>query len=270
MRFSMVEPGGFLRNYIDYYCFMETDRYDTDVVERVIPTENVQLMFHYKNPFVVHDGIERKLVQPRTILSGLSSSFADVSTHGEAGVVFVSFSVMKACHFLPFALSDIENSSIDMADAFGSEIYRIEEQLYLASGIKERTAVIDNFLLRRFSPIPDTDRFLIEKGASIIRSCGGRISAKVLADQLVITPKSLERRFIDYVGKTPKQFIKLIRFRKILTDLGDGACRNLTECAYRNGYFDQSHFIRDFKSFTGLSPKKFLAQYPSCDTSGYN
>ena len=51
--FSIVRPTGFLKNFIKHYCFMESDFHVEDVIERVIPTENIQLMFHYKAPFVV-------------------------------------------------------------------------------------------------------------------------------------------------------------------------------------------------------------------------
>jgi len=53
MNFQIVQPSGFLKNYIKHYCFMESDIHDADVTERVIPPENIQLMFPYKNPFVV-------------------------------------------------------------------------------------------------------------------------------------------------------------------------------------------------------------------------
>jgi AraC-like DNA-binding protein len=73
---------------------------------------------------------------------------------------------------------------------------------------------------------------------------GGQIPAAELANRLSVTSKTLERKFAAYIGKTPRQYSKLIRFRQILKDISSIKNVTLTEHAFRNGYFDQSHFIR--------------------------
>ena len=241
---------------------MESDIYDKDVMERVIPAENIQLMFHYKNPFVVIHSNDSLIKQPRSIISGLSDNYSDVSTAGETGVVFISFHPTGACHFFNFPLSEIENLSVDLSDIFDAEIRQIEELLYLKDTIKEKVTVIENFLISRYSPIPSNDSLLIQKGVVIVKNSKGQTTVKYLSDCLYTSPKTLERKFAKYLGKTTKQLIKLIRFQEVLHDFSCVNERSLTEHAYRNGYFDQSHFIHDFKSYTGYTPKEFSAKYP--------
>lgn len=261
MKFHLEEPSSFLKNYIKHYCFMESDVYDDDVTERVIPTESVQLMFHYKNPFIVHHQNRTTIKQPRSIISGLSNSYSDVSSFGEAGVVFVTFYPNGACHFFDFPLSHIENKSLDLSEIYNIEIMQVEENLILKKTIREKTLVIEDFLTKRFSPIPSYDNIIIQKGIEIIKLNKGQTTAKNLSGILSITPKSLERKFSQYLGKTTKQIIKLIRFQEVISDLSAGNYLNLTEYAYRNGYFDQAHFIKDFKAYSGLTPKKFVSKY---------
>jgi AraC-like DNA-binding protein len=262
MTFRIVHPSGFLKKFVKQYCFMETDVHEGNVMERVIPTENVQLMFHYKNPFVVFHSNNKLVTQPRSIISGLSHSFSDVSTNGESGVVFISFYPTGACHFFDFPLSEIENQSIDMSDVLGNEIGQIEETLYFANTIEEKTGIIESFLLRRYSPIPSHDYLLLQKGIDIIKWEKGQSNAVTLSDSLATSPKTLERKFARYLGKTTKQMIKLIRFQQILHNLSSCKTLSLTNQAYLNGYFDQSHFIHDFKTFSGYTPKEFLIRYP--------
>lgn len=247
---------------------MESDIYDADVMERVIPTENIQLMFHYKNPFVVFHPNDSVIKQPRSIISGLSDNYSDVSTAGETGVVFISFQPTGACHFFNFPLSEIENLSVDLTDIFNSEIRQIEELLYLKDTIREKVTVIENFLIRRYSPIPSHDGLLIQKGVEIVKNCKGQTNAKYLSDYLYTSPKTLERKFAKYLGKTTKQLIKLIRFQEVLHDFSCVNELSLTEHAYKNGYFDQSHFIHDFKSYTGYTPKEFNTKYPDFNMAG--
>jgi len=247
---------------------MESDVSDGDIMERVIPTENVQLMFHYKNPFVVLHPFNTVVKQPRSILSGLTDTFSDVSTNGEAGVVFISFYPLGACHFFLFPLSEVENQSVDLSDVIGKEIPQIEEMLFQKKTLAGKVSVIENFLLKHFSPIPSYDNLLLEKGLEIIKNCKGQTTAKSLSDNLSVTSKSLERKFSQYLGKTTKQVIKLVRFQEILMDISMNKNMPLTEYAYRNGYFDQSHFIRDFKSYSGYTPKEFVTRFPDFDLNG--
>lgn len=262
MRFQIIQAGGFLKNFVRHYCLMETDAVEGNMVERVIPTENVQLMFHYRNPFVVchQNNITRQ--QPRSIVSGLSNSYSDVSTFGEAGVVFVQFYPAGACHFFNFPLSELENQSFDLSDLFNAEIRQIEEQLFHAKTVQEKIAVIENFLLSNYSSIPYYDNALLANGIQLIKQHKGQLTANSLSQKLAIAPKSLERKFSSRLGKTPKQYIKLIRFQETLKDFSQHKHIRLTEYAYRNGYFDQAHFIRDFKSYTGYTPKEFVERYP--------
>ena len=262
MRINMVKPSIFLNNYIKHYCFMESDICDGNIIERVIPAENIQLMFHYKDPFVTVHSNDRVVKQPRSIISGLNDSYANVSTNGETGVVFVSFYPAGACHFFNFPLSEIENQNVDLSDIFSTDIRQIEEMLFLKDTIKNKVSVIEKYLLSRFSPIPSYDSLLIRKGVDFIKSCKAQTTASSLSDSLSITTKSLERKFSQYLGKTTKQFIKLIRFQEILQDFSVNKNISLTQLAYNNGYFDQSHFIRDFKTYSGYTPKEFITKYP--------
>jgi AraC-like DNA-binding protein len=83
-----------------------------------------------------------------------------------------------------------------------------------------------------------------------------------LASQLAVTSKSLERKFASLIGKSPKQFIRIIRFQEVMNGLVNHQPQCLTEFAFNNGYFDQSHFIREFKAFSGYTPREFVKLCP--------
>lgn len=68
--------------------------------------------------------------------------------------------------------------------------------------------------------------------------------------------KKLERQFLQHAGYTPKEFVKISRFYTALKQLYKNK-HSLTDIGHGCGYYDQSHFIKDFKSFTSLSPSDF-------------
>ena len=268
MTFQFVEPSGFLKHYIRPYCFMESDMKEPDLVERVIPTEGIQIMFHYKTPFVVLHPNQQEISQPRSFVSGLSDSYSDVSTNGATGVVFINFYPLGASFFFNFPLSEIENQNVDLSEIFQSDIKEVEEQLFNKNSVLERVQVIEQFFLKRFNPIGHQDQILIRKGIEMIKHHKGIVTAKALSESLYTTPKTLERKFSQYVGKPTKQVIKLIRFQELLSDFNPSKIISLSEFALQKGYFDQSHFIHDFKSYTGYTPKEFARKYPNYNKNG--
>ncbi len=91
-----------------------------------------------------------------------------------------------------------------------------------------------------------------------ITSSDGNIGISDLCDGLNIHQKKLERVFVSQVGVSPKQFAKIIRFYKTHRVLSQEGIDNLTQKILDKGYFDQAHFNRDFKKFTGMSPSSKL------------
>ena len=230
MRFQYIKPTGLLARYIRHYWVLETDDSEGEICERVIPTGNVEWMFHYRKTFVVKDKVP--VYQPQSMVSGINSNFFDVATRGESGVIAVTFYPYGSANFLRFPLSEIENSSINLEDIFNTTGKETEEQICLAHSQAERIAIIEKFLLRCFNPVKNND---------------------------LLTNKSLERKFYALLGKTPKQFIRIVRFQRVIQNLSRPGDKYLTRMAYENGYFDQAHFVKDFKSLSGYTPKEFLA-----------
>ncbi|MFZ5942174.1 MAG: helix-turn-helix domain-containing protein [Bacteroidota bacterium] len=265
MNFLIVQPSPLLRNYIRSYCFMEAGAAEGVVTERVIPVPGLQLMFHYGTPFMVRQAGKPTFTQSRSFLSGLSDTWADVSTRGETGVVFIRFHLAGACHFFNFPLSHAGNLEIDLSNLYRNETRQIEEELYLERSTMGKVKIIEDFLLQCFNPLPERETRLLLAGIRLIRQSGGQITATDLAGRLAVSPRSLERKFSSCLGSSPKQLIRLFRYQEALQNLGRNSDLSFTGQACLNGYFDQSHFIRDFKAFTGYTPKEFTALYP-----GYN
>lgn len=85
----------------------------------------------------------------------------------------------------------------------------------------------------------------------------GLITISSLCETMELNERTLQRYFVKYVGISPKKFAKIIQFQSSLNQLSDRIHANLTEIVYESGYADQSHFIRNFKTFTGKNPSAF-------------
>lgn len=259
MHFRIISPNGFLKEYINYYWIMESDGDEKDMTERVIPTGNVQIMFHYGKPFIMESPEKPKIIQPKCILSGISNKWMDVTTNGNTGVFAVTFKTYGACHFFRFPLTEIEDIHVSLSDIFSDEIRTIEEKMGTLSTAEEKVKVVEDFLISKFTNVASNDEKLIKTGVDMIKRSKGRMRSVLLSENLSVTSKTLERKFSSYLGKTPKQIIKLIRFQEVFSELQSEKNPDLTDLTYKYGYYDQSHFIREFKLCSGLTPTDLLS-----------
>jgi len=84
-------------------------------------------------------------------------------------------------------------------------------------------------------------------------------SVPEIAGMCNMSPRNFNRKFIDAMGVSPKKYNRIIRFQKIINLFSSNKTNlNLTALAYEFGYADQSHFIRDFADFSGITPLTYL------------
>lgn len=261
MRFHLFTPSEHLRLYVKYYWIMESQGSEPDLGERIIPTGNTQILLHYRNPFTLFAPDTSSRRQPGQLASGLSSSWNDVITNGETGVFAITFHTSGACHFFPFPMQTLDELTVELADIYDKDIRFLTEQLGQTLTHTEKFDLVESFLIRHFSPISRYDEQLIRTGLQVITQHKGLVSTSRLADTLCVTPRTLERKFSTYLGKSPKQLSRIVRFQETLRDLYTPAPINLTEVACKYGYYDQAHFIHEFKTFSGCTPVEFQRRY---------
>jgi AraC-like DNA-binding protein len=102
----------------------------------------------------------------------------------------------------------------------------------------------------------------IQQAIHLILKSRGAATIKDIRTSLFITERTFERQFTNHVGISPKQFAKIIRFQQSLEEVTDQDLDKLTDIVYKNGFCDQSHFIRIFKEFTGQTPREFRNNQP--------
>ncbi|MEO5891153.1 MAG: helix-turn-helix domain-containing protein [Ferruginibacter sp.] len=130
---------------------------------------------------------------------------------------------------------------------------------YLQSNLNTAPMVkaISELLFSIFQAKKESLDFTIGQAIQLILNYKGQFSINELSKELNITERTLERRFVNEVGISPKQFSKIIQFQLSLEQLTIKDYSKLTDVVYANGFADQSHFIKVFKAFTGKTPKMF-------------
>lgn len=97
---------------------------------------------------------------------------------------------------------------------------------------------------------------LVTAAVNSIKQADGNAKIAALAAQLYISRDAFEKRFRTAIGTSPKHFSSILRLRKAIAIYEPG--KSLTDVALTAGFYDQAHFIREFRAFTGQSPKQFF------------
>ena len=124
----------------------------------------------------------------------------------------------------------------------------------------ERVRLLNNFLLQQTSKSKGPDAVIIQ-AVKLIVQYEGVMTVELLLQTLFVTERTLERKFKQTVGITPKRFIEIVRLNasaKRMQRMNEK--QSLAGVAYDSGYFDQSHFIKDFRKFTGFTPQQYHEQ----------
>src|SRR5690606_37694197 len=157
-----------------------------------------------------------------------------------------------------FAVSADEVTGIapDLYSFFGSEGKLLEERMCTANDNEARVGIITKFLESKLDA-NERDLPSVHNAVRSIMDAGGQISVERLAERSGLSIRQFERKFKEVAGLTPKLYAKVIRFQAAAAHKPLGT-RNLTDIAYDCGYYDQSHFINDFRRFSGYSPKEYF------------
>lgn len=247
-------PTELLRPFIKTYLIIESQ---DKLVNRVLPDTSLAIAFRYKGQVnYITDSLRHGL--PLSVVSGLRKSVRLINYIKNTGNILVIFKEAGATAFFKEPLHELFEESVPL-DNFIPQVSIIEEQLAEAQNNHQRITIVEQFLLSKlYDPRPDK---LIAAAIQKIHSTKGIIKIKELADTLYISQDAFEKRFRKIAGGSPKQFSSVVRMKSIINQRPQS--RTLTEIAFDAGYFDQAHFNKDFKLFTGQTPTDFFKSPPS-------
>lgn len=257
MNIHTILPSALLRPFIRTYLVIESE---DSFVNRILPDTSIVIAFRFKGQTnFVHDHITEGL--PMSVVSGLRKSVRLVNYVKDTGNILVLFKEAGASAFFKEPLHELFELSLSM-DHFipQQKMCDIEEQLAIAVNNEERITIIEQFLLSKLhSPKPDQ---LILLAIQKIHEAKGVLKIKELAGALYLSHDAFEKRFRKVAGTSPKQFAAIVRMKSITGQRQKQQNLLLSDIAYNAGYFDQPHFNKDFKLFTGQTPTDFFSTPP--------
>jgi AraC-like DNA-binding protein len=135
-----------------------------------------------------------------------------------------------------------------------ARVAEVQQRLGEAQSSLERVSVVEDFLAQ----LPEVRAPWLTRALELLTAEGSEARVAEVARALGLCERQFERRFAASVGVSPKRFATLSRFERALSQVH--STRSWTMAALSAGYCDQSHFIREFRRYTGTTPRKFFAK----------
>ena len=183
-----------------------------------------------------------------------------IDTDEQTCVIGVSFRPAGAVPFLKLPSCELQNQHIELEDLWGSLARELRERALAAKTPETKLRVVELVLLQRAAGMFDGQpvvEYAVEN--FLLQPATARITE--VAHKTGFSSRRFIELFKQHVGMTPKLFCRVRRFQKVLRGITSGRPVNWTDTALQCGYFDQAHFIHDFRAFSGINPSKYLADY---------
>lgn len=257
MIYHCIQPPASLQSFVRCFWIFESNAGSKPYIYRSMADGCAELLFHYKGIFREPDNTGGDFYAG---LQAPTKQFKRYITHEPFGIFGVYLYPYTIPYLFNLSVSSITNEMPDLQTLQGKTGKELEERMITASNNTARLNILTTFLekklLNRFEEKRSTFaaiRYLIDAGS--------QVSIPALSEKFCMTERTLQRQFKEFAGLSPKLLSRITRFKASLNDYGNRK-KLLTEIALDCGYYDQSHFITDFKSFSGYHPRAWFHGNP--------
>jgi AraC-like DNA-binding protein len=251
MKIERFAPVEILRPFIKTFMIIESEE---GMVSNILPDTSLVIAFRYRGSVTAASGSYRDVL-PAAVISGIRSSARSMTYDSNTANLLVIFHDAGAAAFFREPLHELSDLSLPLDTLLPARVIsEVEEQLAEAASNRERVDITEKWLLTKLSArTPDP---MVQHAIQRIQLTHGAVRIADLARELFISQDAFEKRFRRQAGASPKQFSSIVRFKQVIAGYPHAA--NLTDAALSAGYFDQAHFIKAFKAFTGKAPQEFF------------
>ncbi len=259
MNYETFSPQPNLDALVKCYWTLEVPSDMEAPKQRLIPDGCIEMCFLFGDDIKRFTSEDQYVIQPRAMVLGQITKPFYVQPTGYVNTFSVRFYPYGFANFITQPIHQLANKETALSSLFGEKQAReLENKIKEAPSTKSRIKVVESFLLNKLADQAVIDTIVQYTSDALTNTKGSRAIHSILKNDLS-KRRNLERKFSRQVGLSPKQLGRIIRLQAALKLMLNDQNQKLTEIAYESEYYDQAHFIKDFKEFTGTNPKDYLS-----------
>jgi AraC-like DNA-binding protein len=258
MDYQIFYPQTNLSSFVKCYWTLQVPADGDTPKQRILPDGCIELFF------ILGDDVKRFtaggdfIIQPREMVLGQITEPYFIQPAGYVDSFAARFYPYGFANFVDVPIDRLANTETPIAHLFGADASNhLKTKIIHAKDTAHRIQIIEDFLLERMKSRATIDK-IVKTTVDALLAAKGSISIHSIFKEDLSKRRQLERKFSRQIGVSPKQLAKMIRLQAVLKMLIGHHSGDLTNVAYESDYHDQAHFIKDFREFTGASPKHFL------------
>lgn len=258
MDYQTFQPRPELSYLIKCYWTLENPQEEIPRQQTIVPDGCMEMIFHYGDLYKQYMNDGQAVVQPRSCVFGQLTKPLMIEPTGATGIFSVRFQYEGFIPFASIPIKEMDDKAISLDQLFGEDGTELEKNILECKTAEEKIHTVEEFLLKKLDAAA-IDK-IVQSTVDTILTAKGQISIGELSRQTNINRRQLERKFSSAIGLSPKQLSKTIRLQTTLKLMLNKKFTTLTALAHESEYYDQAHFIKDFKEFTGLTPTEFYGE----------
>lgn len=235
----------------------------THTLDRFLPDGNTEIIIDLtERPQYIYDNETLRELQVcrHAWVSGVRTKPITIPSGNGSRMLVVAFKKGRAHPFYRFPMREIVDTVAEADLIFGRAFCDLREHLLAACSVDQMFQLVERFLLGQIQDVSLTDNAVkcIEYAVSSIMRRPGMQGLHQLSDEIGYSQKHFIDLFQRQVGVTPRQYLKIMRFQKAICAIENQEQFHWSQVALESGYYDQAHFIQDFKRFSGFTPNEYM------------
>ena len=260
MYYRIILPPENLKPFVKYFWVLENNNTNNATVTfSPLADGSPGIMFQPPEKGTFFYPEENKQL-PGIFLYGQTIQPAKMILSGKISTVGIIFHPHALKSVFGIDAYELTGTCVDLGLVQHKKERPLQEKLLAAASVDEQIRLFSASLANSVQHTNEQQDVVIKFAVTQILQGKGNISFATLQQQLQLTERTLERRFKQCIGIPAKLFSRICRFQESLNQLRKNNYQKLSDIAYENGYSDQSHFIRTFKEFAGVSPFDYKIQ----------
>jgi AraC-like DNA-binding protein len=261
---EFIKPMDELKSIVQYFQVFHYNERSKEAFFRVFPEGTSGLVYCFGNPhYELTTEFEHK--RDHLYFKGQFDHYSHYKSVGKTNLIIVKFTPLGGYLFLQQDMRELQNLTLPLKKFYKHDYTSLMLDLKSAPEDIDKVNILQNYILEKSIMTFDSANEM-KKIIDVMIETKGKISIPELAEIAEMSISSLEKKFNKYIGFNPKTFCRIQTMMDFFAKQKAEPNKNLYDLAIECGYHDQSHFIKDFKKFTGTSPKKYLR---SIDLMGY-
>lgn len=247
-----------LNRFVEFLYYYEGVQH-AHKVDRFLPNGDTEILIDFNDaPQFIYDNDTLTEIQAcnRIWASGFRTAPITIPSGHNAAMMAITFKKGKAAPFFPFPMNEIADRVVDADLVWGSEFGYLREKLLETKDIGTRFILVEEFLIGKFSSKMQIDP-CVAFAVGEMTHRPDQISIARMNARIGYSQKHFIEMFRKQIGVTPKSYLKIMRFQKAVQTIDAAATPDWSQISQECGFYDQAHFINDFKHFSGFTPAKY-------------